>query len=784
MTSTTLRAITHRLTTTPVDQLPSIASFLATSLSDCAELLSAPQNQKPGKSDSDNAIQIHKLKTRLASLLQDRSVEGRWTAVVLVKATVEAGQWEALRGYEPIVRGLIGILAKPDPVSTRKMSLITLTRIFHLTYQYPTLVREVTTPHLPGFVTAALNLVSTLVKLPSGPSRKPKPNTPFMEIVLHAILELVPRHPTIFRPFGSQLRSLLTEILGASAPVFYPEPVIDVAVDLFASLYKCAPKDKSGSGWTDDCRSTILSIHRATDHVFRAVVEQWESVDGSLVPIKQNYSKEVGDGSSDILGLPSWRGLHSGADRILTLLRILSGFISLPSMSSVALPLGLILDLTSRLTSVIVPANGESANGAQSNPQIGREEREQLWAELPRIHIGALNLLAHVVSVLETSITPITQSILEQANWVFRNEKFSKDVRYTTYDLLQSLVSVNGPALTKQSVSSIANVLRSCCHDLLPVTGESGSHSKSQSDTRSRSKAGPGTANADSFLNPNLNARQVFTGYSSSRLEDSASTLLQAVLTSVPSELLAASTRAEIDRTIILTTDKDAMLASVLNPIPAVKGRGAGASLIPFLARIYSDQKEVEALIRPRMPVLMTTPELDAYAENEEDEEADEMATEEYDAAPVTSEFLKVSRVETQKPEPTVAAPLVHKRTYAEESTLQSSGLALAPEQQPGQTKKARFEEDISTKSTEPSSGHNQPLSPTKVSVSSAAAPRAQTSSTPQETPFKAQISTVSSTSQPAADVSVDDSDDELPTLNMDPDTDDDDEDDDVTMEG
>lgn len=111
MASTTLRAVTHRLTTTPVDQLPSIAAFLAASLSDCAELLSAPQAQKPGKGDSDHAVQIHKLKTRLASLLQDRSVEGRWTAVVLVKATVEAGQWEILRGYEPIVRGLIGILA-------------------------------------------------------------------------------------------------------------------------------------------------------------------------------------------------------------------------------------------------------------------------------------------------------------------------------------------------------------------------------------------------------------------------------------------------------------------------------------------------------------------------------------------------------------------------------------------------------------------------------------------------------------------------------------------------
>jgi hypothetical protein len=111
MASTTLRAVTHRLTTTPVDQLPQIASFLATSLSDCGELLSATQNQKTGKSESDNAVQIHKLKTRLVSLLQDRSFEGRWTAVVLVKATVEAGQWEVLRGCEPLVRSLVAILA-------------------------------------------------------------------------------------------------------------------------------------------------------------------------------------------------------------------------------------------------------------------------------------------------------------------------------------------------------------------------------------------------------------------------------------------------------------------------------------------------------------------------------------------------------------------------------------------------------------------------------------------------------------------------------------------------
>jgi hypothetical protein len=107
--SMSLHAVNHRLTNIPVKKLPPIASCLAASLSNCGELLSSPQNQK-SKSESDNALQVHKIMTRLASLLQDRSPEGRWTAVVLLKAVVEAGQWEILRGCESLVRGLIAIL--------------------------------------------------------------------------------------------------------------------------------------------------------------------------------------------------------------------------------------------------------------------------------------------------------------------------------------------------------------------------------------------------------------------------------------------------------------------------------------------------------------------------------------------------------------------------------------------------------------------------------------------------------------------------------------------------
>jgi pre-rRNA-processing protein RIX1 len=646
------------------------------------------------------------------------------------------------------------------------MCVITLTRIFHLTYQYPTLVREITTPQLPGFITAALNLVSFVTKTSSGSTRKPKPNTPFMEIVLHALLELIPRHITIFRPFGSQLRSLLTEVIGSSSPAYFPGHVIEAAEQLLVSLHKCAPKDQASTGWKDDCKSTILAIHQTIDHVFRAVVEQWESVDGSLNHVRPNYSQEMSNEGPDNLGLPGWQGLHSGVDRLLALLNILSGFLSTPSAAAVALPLGSILDVTSRLTSVTVPLNGDSSNfGIQFNQEISRDEREGLWMELPRIHIACMDLLSNVVSVLETSATSVTQTILEQAVWTFKGEKFNTDLRSAVYALLRSLVPVNGPAISKHSVVSLTNVLRSCCHDLLPPTRDSSSISNPGSDPKSKSKGGQGTTNADAFLNPQLQKSQAQVASSFVDLQQNASGLLQAVLVSIPAELVPPSVRAEIDRTIILTTDKNNMLASVLNPVPAAKGRGAASSIIPFLVRPFGDQMEVEALVRPRMPVLMTAPELDAYADEDEEVEDEEMGDDVFNAAPKTSEFLKqpvsmplhVPQAEQSKV--TDPVPTFQKRTYTEESTTQGP----TPKKQDTQVKKARFEELV------PST--QQPFSQPASAVIQSEAPK-----------VSAPVSTTSTTVTSQATEQADDSDDELPTLNVDSDTDE--EDDDVAMEG
>ncbi|KAI9924448.1 hypothetical protein ASPWEDRAFT_102064 [Aspergillus wentii DTO 134E9] len=787
MTSTTLRAVTHRLTTTPVQQLPQIASFLATSLSDCGELLSAPLNQKSGKSESDNAVQVHKLKTRLSSLLQDRTFEGRWTAVVLVKATVEAGQWEVLRGCEPLVRNLISILAKPDPASTKKMCIITLTRIFHLTYQYPTLVREITTPSMPGFITSALNLVS--VKPSSEPTRKLKPNTPFLGTVLHAFVELIARHPTIFRPFSAQLHSLLQAIIASKKSASIPEPVVDLAEQVFIALHNCAPKNTSGEEWRNASRLVLSSIHRTSDYVFRAVVEQWESVDVNLrhATTPQNYSQEVGDDGPDPLGLAGWHGIHSGVDRLITLLRLLSGFLSNPTASTVTIPVGHILDLTSRLTSVIAPSDG---GNAQNNLQIGREERDSLWAELPRIHTACMELLLDLINALETSMIPVAQTILEQTLWVFRAEKFSKDIRSSTYDVIRALFSLIGPSMTKQNVSSLTDVFRSCCSDILPPAGDQ-APAEASSDSKGKSKGNQATVNADSFLNTGSKQnRQIKQSASFPGLKRAASELLPATLTLLPIEYLSPSVRAEIDRTIILTADKNAMFASVLNPVPAMKGRGVGSSIMPFLARSYASEMEVEGLIRPRMPVLMNVPNMNGYVnmeEEEEEEEEEEVAQPTHHSTSGSTGFLKPSapvvlnnpvRETDSVKEQTQTLPL-NKRTYAEETNTNVSTISPITKKDDVQTKKARFEKDTPIAPSQPSLERASPASFT----GTAAIPVEQSSAavSPAPVPFQAASQPTPSASHAVAE-EEEESGDEMPTLNMDSDTDDSDEED-VTMD-
>ena len=521
-------------------------------------------------------------------------------------------------------------------MTTKRLCIITLTRIFLLTREYQTLIREITTPSLSGFITSCLNNVSSRISLSSQDVRKPNVHSPLLETVLEALGELLPHHPTAFRPFVAQIRSLILLLLaptpsnllqGGSTKQSIVEtgsptsPCTAAAQRLFVLLHYCAAKNASVDEWNKALRVTIANIHNTTDQVFRAIFEDWESsiktrINGTN---SKDYSIIVSDAGLDLLGLPGWNGIHAGCERLSGLLLLLRSSLATQNSSVVSLPVGAMVDAITRVLSLLVPAATDQRpyeGGPRLNPEISREEREALWARLPQIHVAALRTLSTLLARLGTASSALSHGLLDLLLWVFRSEHTFEEIRTSIYELVSQILVQAGPSLPRSVVSSMSPLIRSCCKDLLPSQERPAPSIKTLGNKTTQSNMMSST-NADSFL---VTATLPTTQTISPELQAAASALIPLLLMSLPQNMLSFSLRSQIDRTAILSRNKEAMLASVLNPPTSKKG---SSSIMPLLAREFPETPAVEAIIRPRMPVLQRRRDDNGDIQSDEDDDLD-----------------------------------------------------------------------------------------------------------------------------------------------------------------
>lgn len=509
-----------------------------------------------------------------------------------------------------------------------------MTRIFLLTREYQTLIREITTPSLPGFITSCLDNASS--RTSSQAVRKPNIHSPLLGTVLEALGELLPHHPTSFRPFIAQIRSLVLPLLAPTPSNLLQDgstryPLVETssctslctaaAQRLFVLLHCCAAKNTSGEEWNKTLRTTIVNIHNITHQVFRAIFEDWEPSNGTQIKSTnpKDYGTIVSDAGLDLLGLPGWKGIHAGCERLSGLLLLLQSSLATQSYSMVSLPVGAMVDVITRILSLLVPAATDQRHregGPRLNPEITREEREALWARLPQIHVAALRTLSALLARLGAASAALSHGLLDMLLWVFRNEHTFEELRTSIYELVSQILVQMGPSLPQSVVSSMSPLMRSCCKDLLPTQEQPASNLKTPGNKTAQSN-GMSSTNADSFL-----ATATFSNHRihSPELQAAAATLLPVLLTSLPQNTLSFSLRSQIDRTAILSQNKEAMLASVLNPSTGKKG---SSSIMPLLARSFPEAPAVEALIRPRMPVLQRMRDDNGDIESDEDDTLD-----------------------------------------------------------------------------------------------------------------------------------------------------------------
>lgn len=483
-----------------------------------------------------------------------------------------------------------------------------------MTQQYPTLLREITTPTLPGFITSSLSLVT---------AKNSSTTAATIEAVFQAFTKLLPRHPTLYRPFVTQIRAATKLYL---APTSADQALVPLSLQVAAQrltilLHQTVAKGGGGEQWGKSFRELIREVHITADNVLRAVLEDWESTAG-FVEAGVDLNGEISGGGRSLEDLSAWTGIVAGTERLKGLLHFLYTYFKVETSTPVAIPLGAVVDLIVRLLSVAIPATdaNRSREGPRLNPAVDRDEKDALWSYMPEIYVATLELIDSMVDRLQGNLMSLSPGLLSQISWVFAHGKHSSRFRNIGYQVITKLLTLSGMSLNKAQVSKLNLIIRTCCNDL-----------QGSARTSEVSRSEPRTVNgssqvADSFLQQPMDSIDTMV-LTDPALALSAATLLPVIVGSIPQQFLDISLRSLVERTAILTHNKDAMLECVLNPFVGKNGAPL-ASIVPHLTQAFGHDSTVEILLRPRMPLVAASTSRyvdDGYTEEEVDDQEEHM---------------------------------------------------------------------------------------------------------------------------------------------------------------
>ena len=491
----------------------------------------------------------------------------------------------------------------------------------------------------------------------------PAPIT-LVETICDSLFVLVPLYATTFRPFSSQIKTSTKSYLApTSSDTLLPVPksLQKSAGRAVASLHHVAAKTGGSEEWAKMVDGILKEAHATADQIFRAVDETWEGGNGYARSLDVSLAGQPHGGGSNVEDFPPWSGLVAGSERLAGLCQLLSECLALATKAAVAIPVGAVMDFVARLCSIarLSPKTQTWDQALQTKPAIDRQEKDELWSLMPEIHIEAIELLGNMVDCLDKDMIPMTSEALDHLTRVFGSGISTPKLRSTSYETLKKALVLAGPTLARTSVNMLEPVVLSCCRDLQEDVGYLKAGEKPKASAPDNKKNGS-LANADLFLQ---SASAASANNQTATLTDehrsAAASLLTRLLSLLPQIHVRPSVRAIVDQTAILTNNRDAMIASVLNPYRDSHGK-AYASILPHLTQQFPGDRAIEVL-RTNLRtdgVRAGDDLLDAIDEDEEDGDEEEDGEEQDDE--VMEDFKATSENKVSEPsqEPFQSAPI------------------------------------------------------------------------------------------------------------------------------
>lgn len=549
------------------------------------------------------------------------------------------------------------IYQKGDPAASKELAIVALTRIYTLLQPFQTLVREIATPTIPAFATACLQLIK-----PSGPNQATTTPLHLVETICDAFTTLIPLYPATFRPSSSQTMTALRFYL---APTESDDFSISSSLSfsarrLAATQHFVAAKSAGSDEWAKLVAGIIDELHATISQVFRAIEESWEPTAG-VAQTQVEMDQPCPAGGSEKEQLPPWEGIHAGSQRIVGLFEYLSACSNHITKGPVALPLTKITDAVTRVCLIarLSPKSQSWDQALQTRPRIGREEKDELWSVIPDVHMAALRLTRTLFQRLGSDMVPYASEGLDHLTRVTKSGMSVAAVRATSYATLNNLLLAAGPTLSKSMVDMLGTIIGATCRDLQEDAGYLKPPKKTAS-APTESKKNGATTNTDLFLKKTESTTEVQPVLLEKGHKEAASTLLATLISHIPQQHLKPSHRSLLDQTAILTHNRDAMLASVLNPYTDPRGRKF-ASILPHLTQLFPEDQGLEILrtnLRPEGGRVGNS-EQPLSDEEQEDDEKDEDEDEDMVDAQQGDHDAPEKEKESLKPGVIPAAPKI-----------------------------------------------------------------------------------------------------------------------------
>ena len=609
-----LHAVVRCLTDTQRGELPQRIINITDSLLLCRTLLVNPKVASLNNKWSAEAVTLNKrFQKLLSSFVHSASVDEQWTASYLLKYIVDFDNIEEVQNLGDWAKGLLTLFSRPSTLYNIKIvSLATLTRIFTFGKEKSRLMRDITTYLLPKLITTCINILERPHVSLSAKISYPQ-SLPLLESILHCFSKLIPWHPTLFQSSKIQLQKILIRII---APVSHISKAradekdewkmqatantSSTAMRVYVQLHYLVPKNEIVKEWIATENNIIKAIHTSIKYLKTKKSEEILSV---TMNVSKSLAMEARPGL-DELGFPSTVSTHEAENQLLALIDLLRHFLATANVSQVEIHLAPIIGAMQRVVHCIGPS-GYIVDEQKRPPT---DETPIFLSNWVSLYDHVLKLASIILSRFGLAAMSVAGEVMDIMTVAFERGSMIESLRHMFYRLLEQLVQLVGPTMTKPQISILHGIITSCCRDVVNSTGQS-----QQSSTRKTAgydHSGTLLSGREKLDNGSITAAphslEGYTTQTQDHTRKSAFSLLEALLSKLSPDLIPSSMRSLMERTAILSESKGAMLAGILNR-PSVKSNGGKvvASPLPFLARLYPDCLETEGLLRPRVPILV-----------------------------------------------------------------------------------------------------------------------------------------------------------------------------------